>query len=315
MSGRLKRSPWIIVLALGIAIAWAAFLVAQLDQLRSLQWQLNPAALSIAIVCGACYFASLACCWALLLHQQASQTERAKLAWLWAAVQVWLRSMSTRYIPGNIWHILSRVTMAGDLGVTRSQVVSSATIEQLLTLLGALSLFGLSLPFWQVEEQRYNWLLVLIPIGLLALHPRCLGRLLAWLARRFRRPELAWNYPYRNMLVLTALYSIANGWAGVGLVVLLGTMYPPTLDHSMLVIGSAGLAWAVGYLSVITPSGLGVREGVLTLMLSQIAPLPIAIASALLYRLTLSLGELCITLIAWIYRLWRNDTPYANNSL
>jgi hypothetical protein len=170
------------------------------------------------------------------------------------------------------------------------QVVASASVEQLLTLLGALVVFALSLPFWRGADNL--WLLWLLPAGLILLHPRLLGAAMAVLARRLRRPELVWLYSYGQMVAFVGLYSLANLVSALALLTILASLAPLDAGQQAVAVGASGLAWAVGYLSLLTPSGLGVREAVLTAMLAQIVPLPVAVAASLLYRLALTLGEL-----------------------
>lgn len=297
LSRRVAGSRW-MGLATGalVLLAWGAFLANQLGELRRYPWQVTPSAFVLGVLFGALYFGALAWCWALLLRSISQATAAISQP---AAARVWLLSMMTRYIPGNVWHILSRVAMADRLGAARTHVLTSATIEQVLTLLGALALVGLTLPLWEIVPGNERWLLLLLPIGMLALHPRILGRLLEWAAGRLRRPELAWSYTYSHIITLLAAYSVANLFAGLSLAVILWGLTPLNPTQLPLVVGAAALAWVVGYLSFLTPSGLGVREGVLTLLLAQVYPLPVAIVGSLLFRLVATLGELLAVLVAW----------------
>lgn len=283
------RSPWLRVAVIVLVVgAWAWFLRGQVIALRQYPWQLSPAAMAAAVLCGAAYFAGLGACWTLLLRTMGGAAAGVPIA---VGTEIWLSTMLTRYIPGNIWHIVGRLAMAGRLGVSRGQVLASATVEQLLTLLGALAVFGLSVPFWRGGAGPERWLLLLVPAGVLLLHPRIFGRLLAWAAGRLRRPDLAWAYSFREILAALGAFVAANAASGLALVVVLGGLAPLAADQITFVIGASALAWVVGYLSFLTPSGLGVREAALTALLSQICPLPVAIAGSLAYRLALTLGE------------------------
>jgi hypothetical protein len=51
-------------------------------------------------------------------------------------------------------------------------------------------------------------------------------------------------------------------------------------------------AYTVGYLSMLTPSGLGVREGVMALLLGQVSPVSVAVVISLVARLWMMAGEL-----------------------
>jgi glycosyltransferase 2 family protein len=147
-----------------------------------------------------------------------------------------------------------------------------------------------SLPFWRGGGGQL-WLLALLPAGLALLHPRALGATLAALARRLGRPELAWRYSYTSLLLLVGLYTLANLAAGLALAAILRPLAPLGPGVAAYAVGAWALAWAAGFLSLLTPSGLGVREAVLTALLAQIVPLPAAVAASLLHRLALTLGE------------------------
>lgn len=297
---RVIRSRW-FGLGVGaiVLLAWAAFLRDHLATLRQYSWQIAPGALALGVGWGAIYFGGLGLCWAILLRRIAG-AERASS--LWAATRVWLYSMSTRYLPGNVWHILSRVAFAEQLQIPAAQVLSSATIEQVLTLLGALAIFGLTLPFWGVVPQAQAPLLLLVPLGLTMIHPGVLGRILAWAARRSNRPELAWHYTYREMLSLLCAYSGSMLCAGLALYAVLWGLTTVRASELPFVLGAAALAWAIGFLSVFTPSGLGVREAALTVLLASVYPLPVAIVASLIFRLVLTCGEFLAVALAWIYQ-------------
>jgi hypothetical protein len=55
-------------------------------------------------------------------------------------------------------------------------------------------------------------------------------------------------------------------------------------------------AGALGTLSIFAPSGLGVREGVLALLLTTYVVSPVAVLISLLARLWVTLGELVCAL-------------------
>jgi hypothetical protein len=290
LSRRVGRSRW-LGLAVGALVlaAWAWFLAQQLADLRAYSWQLSPLRFILSVGWGAAYFAALAFCWAFLLRAMSPSARMVSPA---MGASAWLNSMLTRYIPGNVWHIVARMAFAGRLHVAPGQIVSSATVEQVLTLLGALALFALSLPFWRRLPGEQLWLLVLLPLGLIALHPLLLGRVLRLAAERLKRPELAWPYRYRQLLVLLFGYLIAKVCSGLTLYTVLGGLTSVQPGELIPVLGMAALAWVVGYVSLLTPSGLGVREAILTALLATLYPLPVAIVASLLYRLASTLGEL-----------------------
>ncbi|HMP39496.1 MAG TPA: lysylphosphatidylglycerol synthase domain-containing protein [Roseiflexaceae bacterium] len=286
-----------------VLIAWGMFLAGQFDSLRSYAWQIAPAALLASVALSALYYGGLALCWSLLLRSMAAQPVAHP-----AAVRIWLLSMISRYIPGNVWHILSRALMADRLGVSRTTVVASASIEQLLTLLAAFGIAALTLPVWQLRNTLASdlpfgeILIAAVAIGLLGLHPRMLGAALAWAGRRFGRRDLLWSYRYRDILRIVAVSVAAQLGSGLALAAVIAGISGIAPADLLPITGAAALAWALGYLSFLTPSGLGVREGVLTALLLLVVPLPVATIASLLYRVALTLGELLAVLLAWFLR-------------
>lgn len=281
-----------------VLAAWGWFLRGQLDELRRYPWQVEPAPFVGGALWGAVYFAGLALCWTLLLRTMGGAARAVPLA---AGAHIWLSTMLARYVPGNVWHIVGRVALADRLGVSRGQVMASATVEQLLTLMGALALFGLSLPLWRGGAGPEAWLLLLVPAGLALLHPRALGAMMAWAALRLGRPELAWPYAYPTMLGMLGAYAVANLAAGAALYVIVGALAPVGPGQAAFLAGVAALSWAVGYLSFLTPSGLGVREAALAALLAQAFPLPVALAASLAHRLALTLGEAIAVAASFMY--------------
>ncbi len=299
---RIAHSRYVsLSLGLVVFIAWGLFLHSQLRTLQNYPWNISLLAFSVSIGWGTVYSGGMAICWAFLLRHIGGYTGEMSLM---VAARIWLLSMITRYVPGNVWHILSRIALAGRFQVSATHVLTSASIEQVLALLGALVLFGVTLPFWETAVSLrgvQTWLLLLLPIGLTLLHPRIFGTVLQWVAQRFNRPELIWHYTFRDLLFLLFIYTCATLGLSLALVTVVWGLTPITPAHLPLLIGAAALAWVIGYLSFITPSGLGVREALLVALLAQLYPLPVAIVGSLVFRLVMTFGELFAVLVAWIY--------------
>jgi uncharacterized membrane protein YbhN (UPF0104 family) len=85
------------------------------------------------------------------------------------------------------------------------------------------------------------------------------------------------------------LYWVVTGLAFAALV---HSLHPLAAADVPLAVAAYAGAYAIGFLALITPAGLGVREGVLTVALAQIMPVGAALAVALLSRLWMMLVEL-----------------------
>jgi glycosyltransferase 2 family protein len=103
-----------------------------------------------------------------------------------------------------------------------------------------------------------------------------------------------------------ALFTLIHvgGWAayGVSFTLFVGSVHPVAWQDVPLLGATYAAAWVIGFLSFLTPGGIGVREGVLAYLLGLWLPPGVAIVISLLSRLWIVAGELVGTAIAWRIR-------------
>jgi hypothetical protein len=90
-------------------------------------------------------------------------------------------------------------------------------------------------------------------------------------------------------LLLYFICWLAYGTSGVFLIEALG--FGPVVSV-VDVVATFVAAWMIGFLSFVTPGGIGVREAALALLLGATLPTPEAITVALLARLSWTLVEM-----------------------
>ncbi len=201
------------------------------------------------------------------------------------ALRVWMLSNMGRYLPGSVWHLVGRVVAGQGEGVTRQQGTLAVFLEQALQLLSALLLVSLSLPGWPEGSavRGWAWLAALVPLGLLALHPRLFFPLANRVLLRVGREPLPSMPRYRTLLGYLLRYTVvhlANGMALAAALLALGA--PLRLVPAAL--GAALAAWSVGFVTILAPGGLGVREWLVTAALAPLVGADIAALAALLWR-------------------------------
>jgi hypothetical protein len=139
------------------------------------------------------------------------------------------------------------------------------------------------------------WLLALAPaLGGLLLHPAAIGKLLARFASR--AGMAAGRPPSAPALAALAIaYAGLVAPAGLALGALAGM--PPIAG-----IGVFAGAWMIGFSSLITPSGLGVREAAIVALAAALgdpAAQPTVAAAALAHRAALLVGEFGVAGAFW----------------
>lgn len=289
--------------------------------LRTFRWEDLAAVAdrtSIVAMCGAAVlyvlvipFAGRA--WSLLLAEAGLPWRWTKCAGVIAVTQI------AKYIPGNVAQHVGRATLALRHGMTADVFATTVVLETLLTIAAAL-LFGVVgwWLFWRADggaATGATQVLVTAAGGLVVgvLLGGGLYRLLGWLrhhaawARRWLSAELplprlpvvlAAGAGYAlNFLVLgAALYLVCHG---LGL----------TLGYAFLATAFA-LAWLVGFLAPGLPAGLGVREGVLSLLLAgQVGDAALLNVMLAMRVVTMAGDVLCFLLGLWLMRLESGRAP------
>jgi glycosyltransferase 2 family protein len=87
---------------------------------------------------------------------------------------------------------------------------------------------------------------------------------------------------------------------GIAFYLFTSSITPTPLEQLPAFIAMNAGAYWIGYVSFLTPSGLGFREGALAWMLSSFFPAPFAIALSLVARLWTTAGELLGVTLVWI---------------
>jgi glycosyltransferase 2 family protein len=287
----------LVTLAL-VCLFWALYVAQIWGQLSTYSWEWSLGPLLCAFALWFVYTLAQALGWVATCVSIGGNTRMPP------AARVWLLSMPARYVPGNVWHVLSRIYMGGQIGLEPGTILLSSTIEQGMMIVGPLIVFLLSLAAWADRIDRAFVLLVLlIPIGLGCLHPRILRPLIGLASRMSRKPAPEVDLRYGSILAIAGWYAALHLVSGIASYLIVASLAPVALADAPALIGAYSLAYVVGYLSFLTPGGLGVREAVLLGLLSIVVPAPVAAASSLLARALSTAGELaCITIMAWLWR-------------
>ncbi len=217
-----------------------------------------------------------------------------------AAAYVWLASNVGKYIPGKLFMLAGRVELARRLGVRPAVSMSALAFEHVVQLVAA-SPFLLWVLFHGFRfESEKMWLVLLVallPAAVFILRPSLLVTAANFALRLTHRSSLVAAPGFRDSASLLAVYLacwLCYGSSGVVLIEALGFgPAVPIVD----VIAAFVAAWMIGFLSLITPGGIGVREAVLVLLLRSTVSTSQAITVALLARLSSTLVEMVGVLI------------------
>lgn len=217
-----------------------------------------------------------------------------------------------KYVPGSVWAVVGRGELARRRGVDAAAAYGSVGLSLLGLYLAALLVAAVTLPAALASgSDRRPWLLLLLlPIGLLALHHAVTERLVLAVERVRGRP-LDLSVPsWRQALGLVVRYVPA--WLLIGtstwFVVLVmggGVGWPEVLFATTL-------SWFAGFAAVPVPGGVGVREAVFVALTPELdggVSAAAALTARLLFVLVDGVGAAAAS--AWLARRLRgrSDAP------
>ncbi|HXV35074.1 MAG TPA: lysylphosphatidylglycerol synthase transmembrane domain-containing protein [Gaiellaceae bacterium] len=209
------------------------------------------------------------------------------------ALQAEMASMLAKYVPGGVWTPLARIVWlrrAG--GVTdTSFVVSSILLEAGLSAVAGVLVFTAGLAAVDAVDAPLVPLFAFAVVTAILLHPRVFTALARVIFRRFDAPAPA-RLPYRILVGLLAYYALTWVVGGTALYLILRSLgTDPGLETIPYLGGAAAVGAIVAVLTVVFPSGLGVREASMYALLVVVVPAPAALGATVLNRLAITLVE------------------------
>jgi len=310
-----RLQPVFMVLAL---LFVAGLLRSQWDQLQNYQWRLSPGWL---VVSGLLLLASWAMevgIWRSLLALVGGPMDYGP------ALRIWFLSAVMRYIPGNIWQPLSMTVRCQGRGVRPEATLTSVALYQAIILLAVAPITALYIAvsgetglglLGDFLRGTAPWLVAatLIPVVAFLVRPQWLMALINWGLHKIGREMLDARLTSRRLLALLGVAAV-NWllWGASFAALTFGlSQYSPAQMGELLpfLVLSYPIAYAIGFLSFITPSGFGVREGAFYLLLAPLMGGGVVTVAALAMRVWTTIGEL---IMAGISAIWERVSVRAD---
>lgn len=198
-----------------------------------------------------------------------------------------------KYLPGGVWTVVGRAELLRRYGIRRAAAYGSVALSLLALYLSALLVVAAGLPVLVSGGDGTGPVAVLLalPLGLVALHPRVLRPSLDAAGRLARRPlDLpipAWRASVGLVLGYLPAWVLVGGatWA-------VARALDPSAPLAEVAV-AAVLSWVVGFLLVPVPSGAGVREAAFVAAAGSLDPgiaAATAVAARVLFVLVDGLG-------------------------
>jgi uncharacterized membrane protein YbhN (UPF0104 family) len=234
--------------------------------------------------------------------------------------RIFFVSQLTKYLPGSIWVFPSRVFLMRNAGFSVGKGAYVLVFESLAFLTSGLAAgllasgtFPVPLNGWALPLGGLS-LLGLAAMFLLLLAP---GRLLVLIPKRWRPSTEPKPVNPRSALtiVLGTLLGLSANWLLIGTSMWAVLAAAGTLkgaEFLLLFTATFALAWVIGFVVILSPGGVGVREGVMIALLAGSLSQPMAALLALASRVLWWLCELVLYFVFAFLVRGEKETPTTN---
>lgn len=257
-------------------------------EVRAEPWRLEPGWLALSFVPASGWFLLRPLGWKLLLRGFGHDVPYGEI------YRIFRKAELTRYVPGGVWQFASRIYLTKRYGVGASECLAATILDTVLAGLAAVvpaawlaaSASG-SLAAWQRVA------LAAFPLAALAIvYPRVLNFWAAPLARLLKQSYRPLAIGARQILWIWAMYVGMWGLLAFAMGFFARALLPEiSASQLAFIAGCYALAWLAALLMMIAPGGVGLREGILGLLLAQTLAAGTAMTLAVAMRLWLVVME------------------------
>ncbi len=217
--------------------------------------------------------------------------------WILSTTQI------AKYVPGRIWYMVGRVYVGKKQRMDSRNLTVSMFLESGLLILSSSVIFLISTVIIGNYNLRYLLItLILLIIVVIVMQPGILMKILNVFLKIMKKETVALSLSYLQILKVVIYFF--GLWIAqiIGFFFLINAIYPLPLSGLPNLAAAYTLSWITGFIVLFAPGGLGVREGMMTLMLSPILPTPLAIAISFITRVWITLFEVAIFFVGLAIR-------------
>lgn len=275
---------------------FARTLIMNWDKVAAYDWKFNYPLLVVSGVIYCFLLFVLAYAWHMIF-KILGEKPRAK-----ATIRIYILSLATKFIPGTVWQYLSQIALCKKEGIPRTKTLVSQVIDTGMFIASSLAVVLLSLFFWGSETVDFTYILLMIILTIIilaVLSSPLPKKLLNFGLGMLKVPPVDFNINFYSLLPILILRIVVCILQGITFFMFISSLQDTSMTLLPAMIGIFSIGWLAGYVSFFAPSGIGIREGVFTLLLSNFMPLPIAVAVSILSRVWIMLAEFAAIFIAW----------------
>lgn len=280
----------------GLGALLLVFLIASLltrwEQVAAYDWQFRPGLLIASMLIAAGSFVFHGVLWTWIVQRLGAALPYS------AGVRIYLYSLLAKYVPGGVWPLVTLTASSRQLQLSGTVFIVTYILDMLMivwvSLIFAVPLLPTLLPDLPFRADLVALALLLSGVVWGAPVLRyALQRILHW-RRVGDTVSVSRLTSFRMLAFLLATYCVFRAVMMLSFVLYIQALVDLPLSDAVSASVAWNAAWLLGFLVVIVPSGLGVREGTLVLLLTPLLTGPVATATAVAHRLVSTIVDLVL---------------------
>jgi uncharacterized membrane protein YbhN (UPF0104 family) len=274
-----------------VVVALVVLLWQQREQVISALRSIEPGLVVLSLVLGIAGASLPGLVWRDLLTSQGYPTSPV------AGLRVFFLAQLGKYLPGGIWNLVAQVDMARDLRIPARQAAAATFLSVALSVIAALLVAGVSLPFAIPGLiSTYWWAFLAVPALVVLLLPPVVAWWSALAFRILRRPATPVLLTWPVLVRATGLLLVSWVLLGLHVGALVQGLGGSGASLWVMSVGIFALAWVAGFLVLVAPAGAGVREAALVLGFAAVLPAGAVLTIAVLSRVLLVVADVLLAL-------------------
>ncbi len=232
-------------------------------------------------------------------------------SWLAVLTIAWIARVG-KYLPGKFASVAGVIWMLREEDVPVSVSSGVVLLHQGLTVALGL-LISVPLMMWrpvrELVPMPWLWCLMLLAAGVVGLHPRVFFPLSNALLRRLRMSELGSGMPLGDYLPALLLVVAGRIVSGLSLWCVARSVSDVAIGWLPVLTCGAALAGTMGLLAFFAPGGIGVRDGIVLILIGQILGTegPAVAVIVILARVVQIIAEVFLAAIGLVIRRIRRQ--------
>ena len=262
------------------------------QQVKAEEWGLDLSWLGLSFALAAAWHLVRPLGWARLIRGFGHDVP------YWDIYRVYRKSELSRYVPGGIWQFAARIYLTRRYGVAPAACLAATLLD--MTLAGLAAVVPAAWLAGAAHATLAPWqrasLLAFPALAAVLVVPRVFNWWAEPLARLLRQPFQRLQTGALEMIGIWSAYVVMWTSHAFAMACFARALLPDIdADRLAFVAGCYALAWLAALLTMVSPAGMGVREGLLGLLLGQ----TLAVGTSMTVAVAMRLWVVCMEL-AWV---------------